>query len=82
MKWKALQMPKEIRREVLSEDERYGKFVLEAFERGWGITVGNAMRRVLLSSLQGAAVVSTKIEGVDHEYSSIEGVSAETCRYC
>lgn len=77
MKWKALQMPKEIRREVLSEDERYGKFVLEAFERGWGITVGNAMRRVLLSSLQGAAVVSTKIEGVDHEYSSIEGVKED-----
>jgi DNA-directed RNA polymerase subunit alpha len=77
MKWKALQMPKEIRREVLSEDERYGKFVLEAFERGWGITVGNAMRRVLLSSLQGAAVVSTKIEGADHEYSSIEGVKED-----
>ena len=77
MKWKALQMPKEIRREELSEDERYGKFVLEAFERGWGITVGNAMRRVLLSSLQGAAVTSVKIEGVDHEYSSIEGVKED-----
>ncbi len=77
MKWKALQMPKEIRRESISEDERYGKFVLEAFERGWGITVGNAMRRVLLSSLQGAAVVSIKIDGVDHEYSSIEGVKED-----
>lgn len=57
MKWKALQMPKEIRREAISEDGRYGKFVLEAFERGWGITVGNAMRRVLLSSLQGLSLI-------------------------
>ncbi len=77
MKWKALQMPKEIRREELSEDERYGKFVMEAFERGWGITVGNAMRRVLLSSLQGAAVTTVKIDGVDHEYSHVDGVKED-----
>jgi len=77
MKWKSLQKPKEVRREFISEDGRYGKFVLEAFERGWGITVGNAMRRVLLSSLQGAAVVSVRIEGVEHEYSTIEGVKED-----
>lgn len=77
MKWKALQMPKEIRREAISEDGRYGKFVLEAFERGWGITVGNAMRRVLLSSLQGAAVTQVRIDKVEHEYASIEGVKED-----
>jgi DNA-directed RNA polymerase subunit alpha len=77
MKWKSLQKPKEVRRELISEDGRYGKFVLEAFERGWGITVGNAMRRVLLSSLQGAAVVSVRIESVEHEYSTIEGVKED-----
>lgn len=77
MKWKALQMPKEIRREEVAVEGTYGKFVLEAFERGWGITVGNAMRRVLLNSLQGAAVVSVRIEGVEHEYSTIEGVKED-----
>ena len=56
MKWKALHMPKGIVKE--KGDSKYGKFVIEPFERGWGITVGNALRRVLLSSLQGAAVVS------------------------
>ena len=56
MKWKALHMPKSITKE--DGDEKYAKFVIEPFERGWGITIGNALRRVLLSSLQGAAVVS------------------------
>lgn len=77
MKWKALQMPKEIRREESADSGRYGKFVLEAFECGWGITVGNAMRRVLLSSLQGAAVVSIRIDGVSHEFSTIPGVAED-----
>ncbi|MBO7131621.1 MAG: DNA-directed RNA polymerase subunit alpha, partial [Fibrobacterales bacterium] len=77
MKWKALQMPKEIRREESADPARYGKFVLEAFECGWGVTVGNAMRRVLLSSLQGAAVVSIRIDGVSHEFSTIPGVAED-----
>ena len=77
MKWKALQMPKEIRREESADPARYGKFVLEAFECGWGVTVGNAMRRVLLSSLQGAAVVSIRIDGVSHEFCTIPGVAED-----
>lgn len=77
MKWKSLHMPKEVRREAVSEDGRYGKFVLEAFERGWGVTVGNAMRRALLSSLQGAAVVSVRFEGASHEYDSLPGVKED-----
>jgi DNA-directed RNA polymerase subunit alpha len=75
MKWKALHMPKGIVKE--KGDSKYGKFVIEPFERGWGITVGNALRRVLLSSLQGAAVVSVKIEGVQHEFSTLEGVKED-----
>ena len=77
MKWKALQMPKEVRSEESANPERYGKFVLEPFERGWGITVGNAMRRVLLSSLQGAAVTAIRIDGVAHEFSTISGVAED-----
>jgi len=75
MKWKALHMPKGIVKE--KGDSKYGRFVVEPFERGWGITVGNALRRVLLSSLQGAAVVSVKFEGVQHEFSSLEGVKED-----
>ncbi len=75
MKWKALHMPKGIVKE--KGDSKYGRFVVEPFERGWGITVGNALRRVLLSSLQGAAVVSVRFEGVQHEFSSLEGVKED-----
>lgn len=58
----------------LSEDDSYGKFVLEPLERGYGTTLGNCLRRVLLSSLPGAAVSSIKIQGVLHEFSNIPGV--------
>ena len=58
----------------ISDDGRYGKFVWEPLERGYGITLGNSLRRVLLSSLPGAAVTSVKIEGVLHEFSTIPGV--------
>lgn len=57
-----------------SEDNHYGKFLIEPFERGFGTTIGNALRRVLLSSLPGAAVYSIKIEGVFHEFTAIPGV--------
>ena len=58
----------------MSEDGRYGKFVWEPLERGYGITLGNSLRRVLLSSLQGAAVTAIRIDGVLHEFSTIPGV--------
>lgn len=58
----------------LSEDNTYGKFVVEPLERGYGITLGNSLRRILLSSLPGAAVTSVKIEGVLHEFSTVPGV--------
>ncbi|KKM12645.1 DNA-directed RNA polymerase subunit alpha [Clostridiales bacterium PH28_bin88] len=58
----------------MSEDRRYGKFVVEPLERGYGITLGNSLRRILLSSLPGAAITSVKIDGVLHEFSTIPGV--------
>jgi len=58
----------------LDGENNYGKFMVEPLERGYGITLGNSLRRVLLSSLPGAAVASIKIEGVDHEFSTIPGV--------
>jgi DNA-directed RNA polymerase subunit alpha len=74
MKWKSLLMPKGIKIENPDGIPNYGRVIVEPLQRGWGHTVGNALRRVLLSSLQGAAVVSVKIDGVLHEYSVIEGV--------
>ena len=59
---------------VLAEDNSYGKFVVEPLERGYGITLGNSLRRILLSSLPGAAVTSVKIDGVLHEFSTLPGV--------
>ena len=61
----------------VSEDKKYGKFVAEPLERGYGITLGNSLRRIMLSSLPGAAVSQIKIEGVLHEFSSIQGVKED-----
>ena len=61
----------------ISEDKKYGRFVVEPLERGYGITLGNSLRRIMLSSLPGAAVSQVKIEGVLHEFSSMEGVKED-----
>ena len=61
----------------ISDDNKYGKFVVEPLERGYGITLGNSLRRIMLSSLPGAAVSQVKIEGVLHEFSSIPGVKED-----
>jgi DNA-directed RNA polymerase subunit alpha len=75
--WKALIKPKrlEVEKETLSPS--YAKLIAEPFERGFGTTIGNSLRRVLLSSLQGAAVVSLKIDGVLHEFSTVPGVKED-----
>ena len=62
----------------MTDDKEYGKFVVEPLERGYGITLGNSLRRVLLSSLPGAAVTAVKIDGVLHEFSNIPGVMEDT----
>ena len=66
-----------IKTRVLSDDGRYGKFVVEPLERGFGITLGNSLRRILLSSLPGVAVTSVKIDGVLHEFTTIPGVKED-----
>ena len=63
--------------EELSQDGAYGRFVIEPLERGFGYTVGNALRRVLLSSLPGVAVTSIQIDGVQHEFSTVPGVTED-----
>ncbi len=72
--WRELIKPKRIEISQDKQTRSYGKFVCEPLERGLGITIGNALRRILLSSLQGASVVAVKIEGVSHEFSTISGV--------
>ena len=61
----------------ISEDNKYGRFVVEPLERGYGTTLGNSLRRIMLSSLPGAAVSAVKIKGVLHEFSSIPGVKED-----
>ena len=61
----------------ISEDKKYGRFVVEPLERGYGTTLGNSLRRIMLSSLPGAAISSVKIDGVLHEFSSIPGVKED-----
>ena len=61
----------------ISDDKRYGRFVVEPLERGYGTTLGNSLRRIMLSSLPGAAVSQVKIDGVLHEFSSIPGVKED-----
>jgi DNA-directed RNA polymerase subunit alpha len=72
--WKGFQKPKRLAAELESLTEKYGRFSAQPFERGWGTTVGNGLRRALLSSIEGAAITAVKIEGVLHEFSSIPGV--------
>ena len=74
MKWKPLTMPKEVVNDLASSNDNYSRFIIEPLERGYGHTLGNCLRRVLISSIQGGAVVSMRINGVLHEFSSIPGV--------
>ncbi len=75
--WKDLIRPKKLEAEKETLTPVYGKFTAEPFERGFGITIGNSLRRILLSSLQGAALTSVKIDGVLHEFSAIPGVKED-----
>ncbi|MEW5875538.1 MAG: DNA-directed RNA polymerase subunit alpha [Candidatus Zixiibacteriota bacterium] len=74
MKWKAMTMPREYVVDEPTRTATYGRFFIEPLERGFGHTLGNAIRRTLISSIQGAAVVAVRIEGVLHEFSTIPGV--------
>ena len=68
------QMPEAVDLDEASYTTDFGRFIIQPLERGYGVTLGNAMRRVLLASLSGAAIVSVKIDGILHEFSTIPGV--------
>src|SRR5918998_1216500 len=74
MLWKGFQRPKRLEFERDTLTDRFGRFQAQPFERGFGTTIGNAVRRVLLSSIEGAAITAVKIDGVLHEFSPIPGV--------
>ena len=74
MLWKGFQKPKRLSVSTSENERNYGQFSAQPFERGFGTTIGNALRRVLLSSIEGAAVTAVKIEGILHEFSPIPGV--------
>ncbi len=74
VRWRGLELPAQVKLDDRSATDTFGRFIVEPFERGFGTTVGNSLRRILLSSIEGAAVVSAKIEGVPHEFSTVPGI--------
>ncbi|MHC4870387.1 MAG: DNA-directed RNA polymerase subunit alpha [Planctomycetota bacterium] len=74
IRWKGFELPTKVEFEEETKSESYAKFIAEPFERGYGITVGNSLRRVLLSSIEGAAPVSVKFDQVTHEFTAIPGI--------
>lgn len=74
VKWRGLELPSSVQLDHHTISPTYGKFVAEPFERGFGTTIGNGLRRVLLSSLEGSAVTQIKIRGAQHEFTTLEGV--------
>ncbi len=74
IRWRGLELPTKVLVEKETLTDTYGKFITEPFERGFGVTIGNSLRRILLSSLEGSAVSKVKIQGVQHEISTIPGV--------
>jgi DNA-directed RNA polymerase subunit alpha len=74
IRWRNFELPSRVHPDPESLTHTYGRFIIEPFERGFGHTIGNGLRRVLLSSIEGAAVTSVKIEGANHEFDSLDGV--------
>src|SRR5436190_10346126 len=74
IRWRGLELPSRVTRDEHVSTDTYGKFTAEPFERGFGTTVGNSLRRILLSSLEGAAITHIKLKGAEHEFSSLPGV--------
>ena len=74
IRWRGLELPSRVVRDDEVSTDTFGRFIVEPFERGFGTTVGNSLRRILLSSLEGAAVTSVKIAGAPHEFTSMPGV--------
>lgn len=77
IRWRGLELPHRVTLDQETASDTYGKFSVEPFERGFGTTVGNSLRRILLSSLEGAAITGVKIKGAPHEFTSLEGVQED-----
>lgn len=77
IRWRGLELPSVVNCEKETLSSTYGKFYAEPFERGFGVTIGNSLRRVLLSSLEGSAVTQIKVRGAQHEFSTLEGVQED-----
>ena len=74
VRWRGLELPGRVEVEESANTDTFARFVVEPFERGFGTTIGNSLRRILLSSVEGAAVTKVQIKGVEHEFSTIPGV--------
>src|SRR5277367_6423048 len=74
IRWRGLELPSRVVRDSHVSTDTFGRFTAEPFERGFGTTVGNSLRRILLSSLEGAAVTHIRVKGAEHEFSSVPGV--------
>jgi len=77
IRWRGLELPHHVQADDDVNTNEYGRFMIEPFERGFGTTVGNSLRRILLSSLEGAAVTSVKVKGANHEFAALEGVQED-----
>ena len=77
---KGFKRPKQVEYQTLANEPGYGKFIAEPFERGFGTTIGNSLRRTLMSSIEGTAITAVRIEGVEHEFATIEGVVEDVTR--
>ena len=74
IRWRNFELPSKVEPDQATLTDEYGRFTIEPFERGFGHTIGNGLRRVLLSSIEGAAITSVRISGAQHEFDSLEGV--------
>lgn len=82
IRWRGLELPSRVIHERETATSTYGRFVAEPFERGFGATIGNSLRRILLSSLEGSAVTKARIQGIQHEFSTIPGVVEDVTDIC
>ncbi|MBT3340524.1 MAG: DNA-directed RNA polymerase subunit alpha [Planctomycetes bacterium] len=74
IRWRDFELPSDVLRDEAASNDTYGKYTIEPFERGFGHTIGNGLRRVLLGSIEGTAVTSLEIDGIEHEFKSMDGI--------
>ena len=79
VRWRGLELPARVELDEQSSTDTFGRFTVEPFERGFGTTIGNSLRRILLSSIEGAAITGVRIKGVEHEFTTIPGVMEDAC---